>query len=241
MLRCSDTEALLARAEQARQELMAKRKAEMERLQKIRAQQIAAQNQAWNETLRQSEEIIKGMDVGRGPIVNPGQIDTLESRTGDIELGPIRKYQQPALLLALAAGNFSIIQPKRTAALVYINALHDAFANSDDPSCLLASNPEIKQILEIAIMNELGMNRFLSPHDEDAEVGLGVILLSLKESLSQGAGPTVQRARNMELRKDEGYYDAVRLAQQADNCNADAARSLFRNAVEFVGYSNSRD
>jgi hypothetical protein len=221
---------------------MAKRKVEMERIEKMRAQQIAAQNRAWAETVRQSEEIFRGMDVGRGPVVDPAQIDALEPRTSSIDLGPIRNYQQPALLLALASGDFRLIQPRRTAALVYINSLHGSFANSNVPSCLLASDPEIKQILQDAIMQELGMDRFLSPNDDDnAAVGLGVILLSFKETSTQGTRPAFQRARNMALLKDQGFYDAERLAQQGDNCNADAARLLFRKAVDFVGYSDSAE
>jgi hypothetical protein len=236
MLRCSDTEALLARAEEARQEMMARRKAEMERLEKIRAQQAAAANKEWNEQLRKSEKIFKGWDIGRGPIVDPDRIDALESRTGDVDFGPIRNYQQPALLLALASGDFSPIQSRRAAALVYINAFHNAFVNSEDPSCLLASDPGTKQVLEDAIMTELGMNQLLSPNAGDAAaVGLGVMLQMFNELETQGAAPTIQRGRNMEYIRDQGFYDAVRLAQQADGCNADSARTLFTNAVKFVG------
>jgi len=236
LLRCSDTGPILEQAEAVRQKIIAERRAERTRQEKIRAQQIAAANKEWNEKFRESQKIAKGLDVTRGPVVGPGRIEELEDEAGDVNLGDIREYQQPGLLLALFAGEFELVQPRRGAALTYINAFHDAFANSEQPSCMLASDPGTRLMLQDAIMTELGMDKLLSPDvGEAGALGLGVMLSMMQELTTQGAGPMVNRVRNIEFIKEQAFYDAMRLAQ-ARNCNQDAAKALFRRAVEFVNY-----
>jgi hypothetical protein len=124
--------------------------------------------------------------------------------------------------------------------LVYINAFHDTFARSENPPCLLASDPGIKQVLQNAIMKELGMNQLLSPNAGEAgALGIGVMVHMMNELLTQGVGPALQRSKDMEYLKEQGFYDAARLAWQERGCNAESARTLFINAVEFVRFRAS--
>lgn len=235
MLRCSYAEPILAKAQAIREEILEERRNEMARREKQRAERIAASNRYWQEKFTDAREIIEKLDVRRGPVVPMENVATLaEGVSSHFHLGNLSDYQQPGLLTALFANKPDLIQPRRGAALTYINAFHAAYAHAKTPSCRLASDPQIGQILQGAIMTELGFNKFLSSDVEDAGMlSIGVVLSMLAEMKGKGMGPMMERQQNIELIKEQAYHDALRMAQAPD-CNQVTAKALFYRAVEFV-------
>lgn len=235
LLRCSDTKAILAKAEAVREEIIKKQREEMRLRAKRRAERMAASNAYWEKKFIQAREIIEGLDVKKGPVVPEKMITELEGYvSSSLVLNNIREYQQPGLLLALFAGEYERIQPRRGAALIYINAFHEAYANSEQPSCTLASSPQVKRVLQDAIMSQLGLDKFLSSNTTDSGMlGISVVLSMMVELKAKGGGAMLERQRNMEFLKEQAFYDALRMAQ-APKCNQDTVKTLFSRAVEFV-------
>lgn len=237
LLRCSDTKAILTEAKAVREEIIKKQQEEMARRTKSRAEKIAASNKYWNNKIIESRKFIENLDVKKGPVVQAELLAELENKVNiGVNLGNIREYDQPGLLLALFAREYELIQPRRGAALTYINAFHEAYANSKHPSCKLASSPQVRRVLENGIMSQLGFDKALSSNSMDTSaLGIGVVLSLMVETSTQGGMPIIERLRNMEFIKEQAEYDALRLAQ-APNCNQDTVKALFDRAIEFVQY-----
>jgi hypothetical protein len=248
-LSCDQAKEVLAKAEKERQRLAEEMEQRRKKLEVMRRKRMEAEAREWNRRVEESRRMLQMLDVGTGPLVSAADLPPVVVKGGDarVEEGAssgaggdlFSRFERGNVLKAVYLDRADLLQQRRLAVMVYVmnfgSALDDlALSWESHKNCKPFFSATEMRAMETEINKLTGADKFIHGDPQTAGAqSFFFVFTMLDEYMSQGMGPTYERARNVETLKEQAANDASRLAREL-GCKSEVAMTFKDNFRDFL-------